>query len=73
MDDVILNCILEVCCEAGRAEETLAKFIAKQTGLDRDAATKAAACMCAHFDLAEKGTLSAFKASVARLARGPQG
>lgn len=63
-----MNCILEVCCDLVRAKTALAAALAAD-GLDPQSAAKAAAYVLDHFDLARRGTLAAFKADVARLAR----
>lgn len=68
--DPILNCILAVCCPPEAARDALAKFLITNGDVNADDAIKAAECIAKYFDLAEKGTLQAFKDSVARLARG---
>lgn len=71
--DPILNCLTGVCCPPDSAEQlaSATKFMMEYGGCtDHAVAEKCAAAMLKHFDLAEKGTLTAFKASIARLARG---
>lgn len=74
MDDVILNCILEVCCVAGSPEQlaTFTGYMAKELHCTPEEAEPYARWVLANFDLAEKGTLAPLKASIARLARGPR-
>lgn len=72
--DPILNCILSACCPEGSEQQltALATFMAKQGGWTPEDCKPYAALILQHFDLAEKGTLSAFKKSIARLATGPK-
>ena len=72
MGDPVLNCLLDVCCEAMSAKqhETMTRFLMGETGCDEKTAQVLGGCILKHFDLAEKGTLAPFKASIARLARG---
>lgn len=69
-DDQQMNCVLEICCEAHSEKqyEALALKIAHDlpNGGDPDTMAK---WILKHFDLAEVGTLSAFKASIARVAK----
>ena len=67
--DPVLNCLLEVCCGAAKAEAGLARLLV-QEGLSEEDAKTCAAWMHEYFDLAPKGSLVQFKADVARLARG---
>lgn len=74
MDDILLNCVLEVCCEGGSAAQlnALATIMSGELVCSIDEAKPYATFILGYFDLAEKGSLTAFKASIARLARGPQ-
>lgn len=80
------NCILEVCCLAGSAEQRAALAAellecgALETGAEPSESNRAkvdreriaenvAAWIAETFDLAPKGSLVAFKAEIARLAR----
>jgi len=74
------NCILEVCCLAAADGSASQSAIGSLATLFREATscdpplTPAQAIECAtmvymNFDLAERGSLSAFKASVARVAK----
>lgn len=68
-DDPVLNCILEVCCLAGSESQTqaLANLIGRDCGLGRIEAMNVSQYMLGRFDLAEKGTLQAFKKSIVRV------
>lgn len=68
IDDPILNCLLEVCCEGPNARESLAQLLVKE-GACRDMTHghRVSACVYEHFDLAERGTLAPLKASIARV------
>lgn len=69
------NCVLEVCCLQSngqphpKAVASLAQMFKDGTdcGLSDEAAAECAAFVYANFDLAERGTLQAFKASIARV------
>ena len=67
-----VNCILSVCCPEG-SEAQLNALTSELTkagvGKERAEARRYATWILANFDLAEKGTLTAFKASIAKLAR----
>lgn len=69
-----VNCLLAVCCPDGSPAQldTLTKVLVRETGVEEEYAQKCATYMLVNFDLAEKGTLTDFKASIARLARGPK-
>ena len=69
MKDGRLNCLLEVCCRSAEAEQALADQIAEDLACDPAEAKKHAAWIREHFDLAPKGTLTAFKNAIAKLAR----
>ena len=69
--DPILNCLTGVCCPPEAQAATLASELCKNCDCDDATAKKVAAWMLGMFDLAEVGTLGAYRASVARLARGP--
>jgi len=73
ISDPILNCLLEVCCGAAKAEEGLAKAMVDADVCDREHAKKCAAWIHEYFDLAPKGSLVQLKADIARLARGTSG
>lgn len=66
----VLNCILEVCCDAVQAERQLADQMVAAGVCNREHAPKCAAWIREYFDLAPKGTLVEFKKQVAALARG---
>jgi len=72
------NCILEVCCLVSqdgsanpKAINALATLFADGTDCDLtpEQAVECAQFVYMNFDLAERGTLEAFKASVSRVAR----
>lgn len=66
--DPIYNCVIGACCPPAARQEALAKFLSAYT--DEQSASACAEQMLKHFDLAPAGTLTAFVAEVARLARG---
>ena len=82
------NCILEICCEPGSAQQRAALTdeilhskcldLANGAGglaskLDRDVVAESVATWIAEtFDLAPKGSLVQFKQTIARLAREPR-
>jgi hypothetical protein len=70
--DPILNCLTGVCCPPDSAEQAAmaTKFFMEYASMDAKTAAVAGAAMLKYFDLAEKGTLVGFKASIARLAKG---
>lgn len=68
--DPILNCLTGTCCPPEEQRRRLAEELMKQCGLDADGATKAANWLLDTFDFAEAGTLTAYRDSIARLARG---
>jgi len=70
--DPILNCLTGVCCPPEQQRVVLAEAFQNYCGLDKAGAAKAAHWMLDTFDLAEAGSLVEFKASIARLARGPK-
>lgn len=73
MSNGTANCLLEVCCPpnaATVASPDAVKALAKQMvadGCPREEAERYAAWMLKHFDLAERGTLQLFKASIVRV------
>lgn len=70
--DPILNCLLGVCCppDSPEQEAMAVKFFTEYAGVtDPAVASACAAAMLTHFDLAEKGSLVAFKASIMRVAK----
>lgn len=71
--DPILNCILEVCCASGSASQrtAMADLIVRECGCDLTMARKVGEYLLSKFDLAEKGTLREFKASIVRVSRAP--
>lgn len=71
ISDPVLNCVLEVCCGAARAEVTLAKAMVKAGVCEEQHAKQCAEWLYEYFDFAPKGSLKAFKAEIARLARQP--
>lgn len=72
-DDPILNCVLEVCCAAGSASQrgAMADLIVRDCTCDPVVAKRVGDYLLSKFDLAEKGTLQAFKASIVRVSRAP--
>lgn len=64
------NCILEVCCAPHSDEQyhALAEKIRKDLHDVALTPERVAKYILSHYDLAEVGTLSAFKASIARVA-----
>ena len=74
ISDPILNCVLEVCCGAAAAEARLAETMVEEGVCeDEKHAKKCAKWLREYFDLAPKGSLTAFKQEIARLARGANG
>lgn len=69
ISDPVKNCLLEVCCGAKAAEKLFARQMVEQNICDMDVATRCAAWVYEYFDLAPAGSLTAFKAEIARLAR----
>ena len=69
--DPILNCVLEVCCDASSEAqyEALAQMLTHDLGPAPHKPEAVATWVLQHFDLAPKGSLSALKREVARLAR----
>jgi len=71
------NCILEVCCPADattnaaspNAHAALSKHLCDECDLTPADADAVAAYIYKHFDLAERGTLRALKASVVRVSK----
>jgi len=68
-DDPILNCILEVCCLASSDQQhaTMANLLVRDCGCAPDVAATVGRYILSKFDLAEKGTLAPFKASIVRV------
>ncbi len=69
-----VNCILGVCCPEGSEAQVDALALEMEKGLPELDAEYLHACarwVLENFDLAEKGTLTKIKASIARLARQP--
>lgn len=72
-------CILQVCCPpealdgngspTAKAEKALAKELVKDQVVDKATAERVAAWLYGHFELAPAGSLTLFKAEIARLAR----
>lgn len=70
MSDPQKNCVLEICCGASNANEMLTSLLVEDgVCAEPDEAKRVAKWVNKHFDLAEKGTLTAFKKSIARLAK----
>lgn len=70
MSDPIKNCLLEVCCEPAAARASFAgAMMADGVCTDRAEADAVAQWVYRHFDLAPAGTLRAFKAAIAKVAR----
>lgn len=71
--DPILNCLTSTCCppESDEQKAVAAKFFTEYAGCADPAMAKACGeAMLKYFDLAEKGTLTAFKESIKRLHKG---
>lgn len=64
-------CAIGVCCPPASAERltSLAKVIARDSGLTHDQSIRAATCVIETFDLAIKGTLQPLIDSIAAQAR----
>ena len=73
-DPLIVNCILGICCPENSEAQTnaLASLLVADMNCPHEEARLYAGWMLHHFDLAEKGTLTDFKASITKLARGPK-
>ncbi len=72
-DEQEVNCALGVCCggdDGDKQARAIAHLIGRHVGHAPLTLESVARAVMASFDLAEKGTLQAFKDSVARLARG---
>ncbi len=70
LSDPVKNCLLEVCCEPGAARAAFAgALVADGVCAERTEADGVAHWVYTHFDLAPAGTLRAFKAAIARVAR----
>lgn len=67
--DPFLNCVTGVCCPPEEQRKALAKGLVEYCGMKHAEAVSVAEWLLNTFDLAEAGTLAAFKASIARLAR----
>ena len=70
MDDALLNCMTGVCCPPAAQIEALGGAMVSE-GICREPAEaqRVAAWLLKHFDLAEAGTLTKLKKSIARLAK----
>jgi hypothetical protein len=66
------NCVLEVCCGGADSKQPVAlqEFLMTHANLAKHDARRAANVLISTFDFAQKGTLVAFKQSIAKLARG---
>lgn len=74
-NDPVINCLLEVCClgDSEQQQETMAAHLVKECGCDPAVARVVGDHILKTFDLAEKGTLKAFKKSIVRVYKsGPQ-
>ncbi len=73
-DQQQVNCALEICCgdaDGGQKQRrAVAHLIGKAVGHRPLTLENVADAVCSTFDLAEKGTLKAFKDSIAEYARG---
>lgn len=71
VNDPVLNCLLDVCCLSGSDQQRsiMANHLASACGCDPATAKKVGDHILANFDLAEKGTLQAFKASIVRVSK----
>lgn len=67
MSNGAANCLLEVCCPPAAAQKKFAQVLARDTGLSPEYADQCAAWVYTHFDLAERGTLRAFKDSIVKV------
>ena len=69
-----VNCILAVCCPPGSSAQraALGREIKKAHGCSEEESMKHAGWILANFDLAPHGSLTAFKAAIAALAREPR-
>jgi hypothetical protein len=68
--DPVKNCLLEVCCGPSDAAASFAEaMVTDGVCGERDEADRIARWVYKHFDLAERGTLTAFKKSIARVAK----
>lgn len=64
------NCVIELCCGTANAVETMAsQMVSDGVCAEADEAKRIAKWIYKHFDLAERGTLTAFKKSIARLVK----
>jgi len=79
-EDTRANCILEICCAPGSIEQkkALADELLEAGALEleagalpRERASNLAVWILERYDLAPKGSLSAFKKAIARHARTP--
>jgi hypothetical protein len=66
--DPVLNCLLEVCCGAAKAQEGYARWLVSK-GIPEDAAKKCAEETFEYFELAPRGSLTQLKADIARVAK----
>lgn len=65
--DPIKNCALEICClDVAKAQAAYAKWLVS-LGIPEEYAKRCAAETYEYFELAERGTLTAFKQSIIRL------
>ena len=64
-------CILGVCCPplSAKQQDALTREMVKGTGCSEDEAKKISKWVLENFDLAEVGTLTSMKHSIAKLAR----
>ena len=69
MGDPVLNCLLEVCCGAADAQKLYAKRLVDKGLVKEDAAAAVAADLFGEFELAPRGSLTTFKADIARVAK----
>lgn len=70
MNDALLNCLLEICCNPLRSEEALVHFFEKYCQLPNVEARKAAKGVREYFDLGPKGLVTPLLQYAAKLARG---
>jgi hypothetical protein len=67
--DPVKNCLLQVCCGATEAQALYAKLLVEKGICKDDVARAVAADLFEQFELAPKGSLTAFKAEIARVAK----
>jgi hypothetical protein len=76
MDDAYLNCLMSVCCPPF-SEDQVEAFVKvmkvalpEECKIEDDSVRELARVLFKHFELAPAGSLTEFKATIARLATG---